>query len=81
MIRAIKQKNREYVVVTTEFELKDSKGTIKVPMYVQVDVSNLPPEEYTRVTKSVKSLFDRVITLNLNKPKSDSRPWWKKLFN
>lgn len=81
MIRAIKQKNREYVVVTTEFELKDKKGTIRVPMYVQVDVSNLPPEEYTRVTKGVKGLFDRVITLNLIKPKSDSKPWWKKLFN
>lgn len=81
MIRSIKQKNREYVIVTTEFELKDSKGIVKVPMYVQVDVSNLPPEEYTRIIKGAKGLFDRTITLNLLKPKSSEKPWWKKIFN
>lgn len=80
MIRSIKQKNREYIVVTTEFELKDSKGIIRVPMYVQIDVSNISPEEYTRVTKGAKGLFDRIITLNLLKPLKDERPWWKKLF-
>jgi hypothetical protein len=81
MIRAIKQKNREYVVVTTDFELKDKQGTVRVPMYVQVDTSALTPEEYTRITKGIKGLFDRTITLNLAKPKTNEKPWWKKLFN
>jgi len=81
MIRTIKQKNREYVVVTTDFELKDKQGTVRVPMYVQVDASALTLEEYTRITKGLKGLFDRTITLNLVKPKTNEKPWWKKLFN
>jgi hypothetical protein len=50
-------------------------------MYVQVDASALTLEEYTRITKGLKGLFDRTITLNLVKPKTDEKPWWKKLFN
>jgi hypothetical protein len=81
MIRTIKQKSREYAIITTDFELRDSRGLVRVPMYVQVDISNLTPEEYTRVVKGFKGLFDHTVTLNLIKTKTNEKSWWKKLFN
>jgi|TARA_R110000868_G_scaffold45075_3_gene149978 hypothetical protein len=81
MVRMIKNKNGEFIVFNTSLEVKDKGRTIKVPLYVQVDITVLDQEENHKVFKSVSGLFNRPVTINLDKPTKNEKPWWKKLFN
>ena len=80
MIRTVKHKSGEFIIVNTSFEVKENGRVINVPMSVQVDTSRLSVEEQSTVYKSINGLFNRTVVLNLNKPKNE-KSWWKKLFN
>lgn len=80
MIRTVKHKSGEFIIVNTYFEVKENGKVIKVPMSVQVDTTRLNKEEQDTAYKSINGLFNRTVILNLNKPKNE-KSWWKKLFN
>jgi hypothetical protein len=81
MIRTIKHKNGEYFIVNTYFEIKEKGRVVKVPMSIQIDSTVLDTEDHQTVYKAAHGLFNRTVTLNLDKPARDEKPWWKKLFN
>ena len=80
MIRTVKHKSGEFIIVNTSFEVKENGKVIKVPMSVQIDTTRLSEGEQSIVYKSINGLFNRTVILNLNKPKNE-KSWWKKLFN
>ena len=80
MIRTVKHKSGEFIIVNTYFEVKENGKAIKVPMSVQLDTTKLSREEQDTAYKSINGLFNRTVVLNLNKPKNETS-WWKKLFN
>jgi hypothetical protein len=81
MIRTVKHKNGEYFIVNTTFEVKDKGRIIRVPMSVQIESTILDTESNQVVYKAAHGLFNRTVTLNLEKPVRNEKPWWKKLFN
>jgi hypothetical protein len=81
MVRTIKNKNGEFIVFNTFLEVKDKGKIIKVPLYVQMDITTLDQEENYKVFKNASGLFNRTVTLNLDKSTKNEKPWWKKLFN
>ena len=81
MIRTVKHKNGEYFIVTTSFEIKERGRVIKVPMSVQIESTKLDEESHQTVYKSAHGLFNRTVTLNLDKPAKNEKSWWQKLFN
>lgn len=81
MIRTVKHKNGEYFIVNTYFEVKDKDRTVRVPMSIQIDSTVLDEESHQLVYKAAHGLFNRTVTLNLNKPTRNEKPWWKTLFN
>ena len=80
MIRTVKHKKGEYFIVNTFFEVKEKGRVIKVPMFIQIDSTVLDEEGHSTVYKAAHGLFNRTVSLNLDKPIKDERPWWKKLF-
>ena len=81
MIRTVKHKNGEYFIVNTYFEVKEKGRVIKVPMSVQIESTKLDEESHQTVYKSAHGLFNRTVTLNLDKPAKNEKSWWQKLFN
>ena len=81
MIRTVKHKNGEYFIVNTYFEVKEKGRVIKVPMSIQVDSTKLDEEDHRIVYKATHGLFNRTVTLNLDKPAKNEKSWWQKLFN
>lgn len=81
MVRTIKNKNGEFIAFNTSLEVKDKGRTIKVPLYVQIDITALDQEENYKVFKNASGLFNRTVTLNLDKSTKNEKSWWKKLFN
>ena len=81
MIRNVKHKQGEYITVTAFFEVKENDKVIKVPLYVQLDVTKLDSFEYQNVLKGASSVFNRGVSFNLIKPTKNEKPWWKQLFN
>ena len=80
MVRTVKHKSGEFIVVNTSLEVFEKGVSVKVPIVVQIDVSKLNLEDYTRIFRAGNSLFNRTLTLNNEKPKKNEKPWWKKLF-
>jgi len=81
MIRTVTNKSGEYIVVNAFLEVKDKEQIVRVPLFVQIDVTTLDQDTYTKVFKGANSSFNRIVTFNLSKPIKDERSWWKKLFN
>ena len=81
MIRNVKHKQGEYITVTASFEVKENEKVVKVPLYVQLDVTRLDSFEYQNVLKGASNVFNRGVSFNLTKPAKNEKPWWKQLFN
>jgi hypothetical protein len=81
MIRTVKHKTGEYFIVNTYFEIKERGRVIKVPMSIQIDSTKLDEESHQAVYKAAHGLFNRTVTLNLDKPMRNEKPWWRQLFN
>ena len=81
MIRTVKHKTGEYFIVNTFFEVRENGKVIKVPMFIQIDSTVLDEESHKTVYKAAHGLFNRTVTLNLDKSIKDEKPWWKKLLN
>lgn len=81
MIRNVKHKQGEYITVTAFFEVKEGEKVIKVPLYVQLDVTRLDSFEYQNVLKGASSVFNRGVSFNLIKSTKNEKRWWKQLFN
>lgn len=58
MIRTVKHKSGEFIIVNTYFEVKENGKVIKVPMSVQVDTTRLNKEEQGTAYKSINGLFN-----------------------
>ena len=80
MIRTVKHKNGEYFIVNTYFEVKEKGRTIKVPMYIQIDSTKLDIASHQTMYRAAHGLFNRTVTLTLDKPAKEEKPWWKKLL-
>lgn len=80
MIRTVKHRNGEFIVINTTFEVKERGEVVKVPIAIQVDTTKLSEPETHLVYKATNGLFNRTVTLNLNKPKAE-KPWYKRIFN
>lgn len=81
MIRTLTNKSGEFIIINASLEVKDKGQIIRVPLFVQVDVTPLDQDNSNKVFRAANSLFNRTVTLNLIKPIKDEKPWWKKLFN
>ena len=81
MIRTITNKSGEFIVVNASLEVRDKGQIIRVPLFVQIDVTPLDQNAYNKVFKGANSSFNRTVTFNLSKPVKDERTWWKRLFN
>ena len=81
MIRTVTNKSGEFIVINTFLEVKDQGGIVRLPMYVQIDVTTLDQDTYSKVFKGANSTFNRVVTVNLSKPVKNEKSWWKKIFN
>lgn len=81
MIRTLTNKSGEFIIINASLEVKDKGQIIRVPLFVQVDVTPLDQDNSNKVFRAANSLFNRNVTLNLIKPVKDGKPWWKKLFN
>ena len=81
MIRTVTNKSGEFIIVNASLEVRDRGQIVRVPLFVQVDVTPLDENTSNKVFRATNSLFNRTVTLNLIKPVRDEKPWWKKLFN
>ena len=80
MIRTVKHKSKDYIIIDTTFQVKEGSKVISVPFHLRVDGTDLTKEEYYKVFKRVSILFDRTVTVDITKPVADSKPWWKRIL-
>lgn len=80
MIRTVKHKNKDYVIIDTTFQVKEGDKVISAPIHLRVDGTNLNKEDYYKAFKRVSLLFDRTITVDITKPVAEPKPWWKQIF-
>ena len=80
MIRTVKHKSKDYIIIDTTFQVKEEDKTISAPFHLRVDGTGLSKEEYYKVFKRVSILFDRTIMVDITKPAIDSKSWWKRIF-
>ena len=80
MIRTVKHKNKDYIIIDATFQVREEGKTISAPFYLRVDGTDLNKEDYYKIFKRVSVLFDRTITVDITKPVVDSKPWWKRIF-
>ena len=81
MIRTVTNKNGDFISIHTSLEVKGKDSNVKVPVYVQIKVTNLNESDYGKVYRASYGLFNRNVTLDLTKSTKNEKPWWKKLFN
>lgn len=80
MIRTITNKNGDFISIHTSLEIKDKGNCVKVPIYVEVKVTDLNESDYGKVYRASYGLFNRNVKLDLTKSTKNEKPWWKKLF-
>jgi len=80
MIRTVKHKNKDYIIIDTTFQVKEGDKVISVPIHLRVDRTDLNKEDYYKIFKRVSLFFDRTIIVDLTKPVAESKPWWKRIF-
>jgi hypothetical protein len=80
MIRTVKHKDKDYIIIDTTFEVKEGGKVIGTPLHLRVDGTALSKEDYYKIFKRVSLLFDRTITVDTTKPVVKSKPWWKRIF-
>ena len=81
MIRTVKHKNKDYIIIDTTFQVREEGKTISAPLHLRVDGTDLSKEDYYKLFKRVSISFDRTVTVDITKPTLDSKPWWKRIFN
>jgi len=83
MIRTLKHKEKEFIVVDTDFQVKDGDKIISVPFHLQINATDLNQEEYSKVLKKTSALFNHIIVVDLKKPEKLNKPtpWYKRIFN
>ena len=81
MIRTVTNKSGEFIVINTFLEVKDQGGIVRLPMYVQIDVTTLDQNAYSKAFKGANSTLNRIVTVNLSKPVKNEKSWWKRVFN
>jgi hypothetical protein len=82
MIRVIKNKEKEYLVINTFLEILEKENSkINVPVNIRIELTNFTEDKRIKVYRVAYKLFDRIINVNLIKQKESKKPWWKKIFN
>lgn len=81
MVRVIKNKGKEYLIVNTCLQIQEEINVTDVPMYVQIDLTNYTEEKRVQIYKVAHKLFNHNITANLTKQKEIKKSWWQKLIN
>lgn len=82
MIRTLKHKEKDFIVVETTFQVKDGEKIISVPFHLQINATGLDGEDYMKVLKKTNAIFNHTILVSLKKPEQvlDSIPWYKRIF-
>ena len=80
MIRTVKHRDRDYIIIDTTFQVKEGGKVVSVPLHLRVDGTNLSKEDYYKIFKRGSLLFDRTITVDITKPVVESKTWWKRIF-
>ena len=82
MIRTLKHKEKDYIVVDTTFQVKDGEKIVSVPFHLQLNATGLDEEDHAKILKKANALFNHVILVNLKKPErvESSIPWYKRIL-
>jgi hypothetical protein len=80
MIRTVKHRDKDYIIIDTTFQVKEGGKVISAPLHLRVDGTALSKEDYYKIFKRVSLLFDRTITVDITEPVVKSKPWWKRIF-
>ena len=76
MVRYVRHKNVNYIVVDSTLEVE---GMI-VPIQMQVNVQNVREVDRSKVFRVVSVAFNRHINFSKSKVEP-KKPWWQKIFN
>lgn len=75
MVRFVKYKNKEYIVVTTTFQMDD----VEAPVQIQINLENIDKQHHSSFFRQASFLLNR--PLKLAKPqKQEGKSWWNRLF-
>lgn len=82
MIRTVKHKEKDYVVIDTTFQIKDEGRVIDVPFHLQLNITKLSKEDQNKVYAKASALFNHAILVYLKKPEKveSHSPWYKRIF-
>jgi len=82
MIRTVRHKEKDYIVVDTTFQVKDDDKVISVPFHLQLNITGLDKDDSSKVLKKTNALFNHPILVNLIKPEKiqSAMPWFKHFF-
>jgi hypothetical protein len=76
MVRIVKHKGKEYVIITTTFHTNN--GEIEAPVQIQISLTNIDPKQHFKIYQQASYLLHRPIKLKSEQSKqTDSKPWWK----
>jgi hypothetical protein len=78
MIRFARHKNRDYVIVDTEFKIEESGEIIEVPIHLRIDTTKITKDQNQIVFKKAALLFNRPIVLK--KERKQKKKWWNVFF-
>ena len=76
MVRFVKYKNKEYVVITTTFCADD----IKTSAQIQISLSDIDPKYHDLIFRQASYLFNRPLRLIKPQPKSTKISLFKRIF-
>ena len=82
MIRTVKHKEKDYIVIDTTFQIKDEGRVIDVPFHLQLNTTKLDREDRNKAYAKASALFNHTISVYFRKPEKieSSSPWYKRIF-
>lgn len=78
MIRMVKHKGKDYIIINTTF----SNGDIQAPIQVQINLGNVDPKHHNELYWQAAQVFNKAFKIKVidSKKNKDIKPWWKRLF-
>ena len=76
MVKMVKHKGKNYVVITTTFHT----GDIEVPAQIQINITDIDPKDHYTIYREAAFLLNRPLKLAKPQPKQDKTSWWGRLF-
>ena len=76
MVRLVKHKNKEYVVITTTFHTDDVDTSVQI----QISLSNVDPKHHNSILRQATHLLNRPLRLLKPQPKPIKTSLFKRIF-